>query len=449
MKHFLLILVLLSIPFTLFATNDDLSKSKGTTQDVIVSLTPSPAWENVSPITRIEVVLTIPLDTKHIKKHDIKLRCLSHKKKDKDKKRCKKKIKGVIDYVEVEKKLMFTPKEPLVSGLYEVEIRRLKTDRAHKKRKIKEIKYRFRVTKQQHTPSMSILSPEGNATVTYSYITLEVSTTYTEELTAINQTLSNEQNRTIKIRGIDNNGTYYLYNVPLIKGSNEINISAMSEDNTSLSKLMTINSDANGSAPIGMRATEYEGIGSLQTEVEVGTLLNVREYLFDSDGDGVIDETHMSGDSNFSVNLTQEGRYKPRVTIRTEDGLLYSSGGYVLSLDVKADENQKDPIGAQAIDVAKSYVQAIINNDRESVERLLGHNQRMIGYIYGDPRAQQFLAEMYSKIINWEQTYHDSGYASVKILFESEGEMQGGGFEMNVVNMQINTGRMWFIRFFY
>ncbi|RLA76602.1 MAG: hypothetical protein DRG30_02450, partial [Epsilonproteobacteria bacterium] len=190
------------------------------------------------------------------------------------------------------------------------------------------------------------------------------------------------------------------YNVPLIKGSNEINISAMSEDNTSLSKLMTINSDANGSAPIGMRATEYEGIGSLQTEVEVGTLLNVREYLFDSDGDGVIDETHMSDDSNFSVNLTQEGRYMPRVTIRTQQDLLYSSGGYVLSLDVKATADQKDPVGAQAVDVAKSYVQAIIDNDRESVERLLGYNQRMIGYVYGDPRAQQFLAEMYSKIIN-------------------------------------------------
>jgi len=102
---------------------------------VITELTPSPAQEDVSRNTKIEVTFSVPLDAKHIKKHDIKLRCLSCKKK--------KKIKGLISYIEVEKKLTFTPKESMEPGLYEVEIKSLKADKAHKDTKINEIKYRF------------------------------------------------------------------------------------------------------------------------------------------------------------------------------------------------------------------------------------------------------------------------------------------------------------------
>lgn len=136
-------------------------------------------------------------------------------------------------------------------------------------------------------------------------------------------------------------------------------------------------------------------------------------------------------------------------TKKEAESSLYSSGGFALSLDVKADANQGDPVGAEPIDIAKTYVDAVINNDRETVERLLGNNERMISYVYGNPKAQQFLAETYSKITSWEQIYHDSGSASIKILINVNGEMYGGGFEMSVVNAQINTGRTWIIRFFY
>jgi len=118
-------------------------------------------------------------------------------------------------------------------------------------------------------------------------------------------------------------------------------------------------------------------------------------------------------------------------------------------LDVKANADQKDPKGAEPVDVAKAYVKAIIDNDRETVEQLLGYNKRMIGYIYDNPKSQQFLAETYQKIKSWEQAYHNSGDASIKILFETEGQVYGGGFEMTVINQQINTGRIWMIRFIY
>jgi len=423
----------------------DLLKSKGTDQDVVVALVPEPGQENVSEETKIEVTFSVPLDVEAIKEHDVKLTYLSSKTNDH--------IAGTISYSETDMKLTFTPDAPLEPGLYEVEIKSLKPTKAYKKIHIKEIKYRFfvggEVKKADPTPTMTLLSIDTNMTIPYARITLELNATDTASLTAINQTLVQEQNRTIKIKGVDNNGTYYLYNLPLIQGSNEINLTATSDKNVSYSMLLDLISEANGSAPIGMRAGSYEGVGSLQTTVQVGTLLKVGEYLFDTNGDGIIDETHAAADSNFTVNYTEEGRYKPRVTIRTIEGPLYSSGDFALSLDVKADANQSDPVGEQPIDIAKMYIDAVINNDRETVERLLGNNERMISYVYGNPKAQQFLAETYGKITSWEQTYHDSGRASVKILINVNGEMYGGGFEMSVVNTQINTGRTWIIRFFY
>ncbi len=440
MKHFLTLLFLITGSISLYGSSDDLSISKGTDQDVIVLLSPSVAQTDVWNNAKIEVSFTVPLDASSVQKNNIKLTHLSSKTNDH--------IDGTIDYDKFDNKVIFTPSALLSEGVYEVEIKSLKADKAYKDVKINEVKYRFIVVKEQ-APSFSVLSPEDNATLLYSYVTLEVNASRTAHLNAINQTLVQEQNRTIKIKGVDNNGTYFLYNLPLLQGSNEINITATSDKNVSLSTLISLTSDANGSAPIGMRAGSYTGIGSLQTTVEVGTLLNVGEYLFDSNGDGVIDAIHTAADSNFTVNYNQEGRYKPRVTIRTTDNLLYSSGDFALSLDVKADENQYDPTGSQPIDIAKTYVQAVIDNDRETVERLLGDNERMIGYVYGNPKGQQFLAETYGKITSWEQTYHDSGYASVKILIDVNGTFYGGGFEMNVASMDVEIGRIWMIRFFY
>ncbi|TET91411.1 MAG: hypothetical protein E3J96_00040, partial [Sulfurovum sp.] len=135
MKHFLLILTLLLIPFMLFASNDDLSKSKGTTQMAITELTPSPTQEDVSRNTKIEVTFSVLLDASAIKEHDVKLTYLSSKTNEH--------IAGTISYSQTEKKLTFTPKASLEPGLYEVEIKSLKADKAHKETKIKEIKYRF------------------------------------------------------------------------------------------------------------------------------------------------------------------------------------------------------------------------------------------------------------------------------------------------------------------
>jgi len=284
------------------------------------------------------------------------------------------------------------------------------------------------------------------STTPYRFITLEVNGSSITNLQAINKSIQRDQNRTLVHKGNDNNGTFYIYNIELQKGNNEINITSTSNIQT-LSKVITIHSDANQTLPIGIRASKYSDVGQLSTNIEVGTYLDVKEYLLDSDGDGVIDQTNREG--NFTINITKEGRYKPRVTIRTENNLLYSTGNYAMSLDVKSSADQKDPINAEPIDVAKEFVEAIINDDRERVERLVGGSQKNIMMIYGHPQAREVLIKAYSNITKWEQTYHPMGDASVKILFDAEGKSYGGGFEMNVISSQLNNGRIWTIGFIY
>ena len=275
------------------------------------------------------------------------------------------------------------------------------------------------IEKRIEPPSI-VISDELNSTLSentipYNRMTLEIPTTSTQTLTAINQTLSQEQNRTIRVKGIDNNGTFYLYNIPLIKGTNKIELHAINEIDEEVIQSITINADANQTVPIGMRATKYEGIQSLQTEVEVGTALDIQEYLFDSNGDGIIDES--SAEGNFTVNFTEEGRYKPRVTIRTQNDLLYSSGSYALSLDVRVDENQTDPVGAEPIDVAKEFVEALIADDREKVEHLVGYTQDLLDFIYGDnnalERAKGLLLTIDSN--SWTQEYRSNGSVEVRV----------------------------------
>ncbi|MBD3790521.1 MAG: DUF5011 domain-containing protein [Campylobacterales bacterium] len=136
MKRLILTLALL-LPFALFAANDDITTSKGTNQDVIVSLIPAVAQDDVSRNTVLEAVFSVPLDPAHVKKNDIKLRCISCKKKSA--------IEGSVSYVEEENKVVFSPDRLLDPGMYEIEYKSLKPIKDQKDIHIEEIKYRFLV----------------------------------------------------------------------------------------------------------------------------------------------------------------------------------------------------------------------------------------------------------------------------------------------------------------
>ena len=137
MKHFLVLLLLVTGTLSLYGSNDDLSTSKGTDQEVIAKLSPTVAQTDVWNNAKIEVSFTIPLDASSVQKNNIKLVHLSSKTNDH--------IDGTIDYDKFDNKVVYTPSALLSEGVYEVEIKSLKADKAYKTTQIKEIKYRFYV----------------------------------------------------------------------------------------------------------------------------------------------------------------------------------------------------------------------------------------------------------------------------------------------------------------
>ena len=157
-----------------------------------------------------------------------------------------------------------------------------------------------------------------------------------------------------------------------------------------------------------------------------------------------------SSDANFTVNYTQEGRYKPRVTIRTTNNLLYSSGDFALSLDVRATVDQKDPVGAEPINMAKAFVKAVKEDDRQSVERLTGNNPKILKLLYGNAYAIPLLKSIYTSIDAWQvKTWNVDGRASMSYTFDVNGTTHGGGMELKVVDRQIYSGRYWIVTFIY
>jgi len=302
-----------------------------------------------------------------------------------------------------------------------------------------------------------VISDIPTQRIKYSYITLKAQSDTNVTLKVFNQTLQQEQNRTIYTKGYKqpNSNEWYFYDIPLVVGEN--NLSVVASD--SYIKEIHISSDANETLPLRVQSDTYRGIQELNATLKLDTLVDVDEVYWDIDGDGVIDQkvkptTYQEQNitiytSNLPTHYTKEGRYHPRVTLQTKDGLLFSSQDVALSLDVVRDKDQKDPKGAEPMDVAKHYIEALVSGDRKSVERMFGYNQRMIGYVYANPKTERFLAETYSHIISWEQVYHNSDFATVKFKIDVDSQVKDGAFEMVVIDAQIYTGREWIIRFFY
>ena len=137
MKKLIVGIVLVSLYSLVYAKEIDISKSKGLDQEVIIELYPKPTARDVEKSLTIKAEFAIEIDEKSIQKNNIKLKNLDKKKK-------KPIIKGDIILTD-SKSLSFTPHKALESGFYEVEIKSLKAIKSEKKKKIKEIKYRFEV----------------------------------------------------------------------------------------------------------------------------------------------------------------------------------------------------------------------------------------------------------------------------------------------------------------
>ena len=162
MKKIFVWTMLLLITTLSVAKEIDLEKSKGTGQEIIVSLTPTPASNTVSKDIIIKAMFNVELDEKHIKRHNVKLKRLSGKKKF---------IRGKVSYLPDEKTIIFTPKKPLKKGYYKIVFKKLKTTKEYKhnnykKRKIKKIKYRFYVPDVVVDTIAPIITLNGDSNIT-------------------------------------------------------------------------------------------------------------------------------------------------------------------------------------------------------------------------------------------------------------------------------------------
>jgi len=109
-----------------------------------------------------------------------------------------------------------------------------------------------------------------------------------------------------------------------------------------------------------------------------------------------------------------------------------------------------DPVGAEPIDVAKEFVQALTDGDRATVERVVGNNAKILDIIYGDQTNLNSAIDLYKQITTWHsQTYHTSSYATVKAHIKTATDEFDATFELTVADEQINTSRVWIVKRFY
>jgi len=172
---------------------------------------------------------------------------------------------------------------------------------------------------------IQVLSPTRDK-IEYNYVTLEIQNTLSDV-----QVKNTSDNNNTSYIGVKNNSSFLIYNVPLKKGANIIEVSG---DGGKEKFVMTLNSEGKGTPPIGLESKLKNGFEKLATTIEVNSdIADASEYLFDNNGDGIIDE--QKSEKLFNVNYNKEGKFLPIVTVKTDENFLYSSQPY-LALDVKS-----------------------------------------------------------------------------------------------------------------
>lgn len=156
---------------------------------------------------------------------------------------------------------------------------------------------------------IELLSPK--TTVDYSHVTLEINDNVSDVKTTING---------IEYIGVKNANEFYIYNIPLSSGSNQIVLIA----NSGSEKLtITIDSQGKGIVPVALNLDKVKGFGSLTVNAKVNNqTLTISDYLIDNDGDKVTDTENSS--ESFQLQYNSLGAYTPRVTVRTSSNILYT-----------------------------------------------------------------------------------------------------------------------------
>ncbi len=100
---------------------------------------------------------------------------------------------------------------------------------------------------------------------------------------------------------------------------------------------------------------------------------------------------------------------------------------------------------AAPIATAKAFVKALINDDRNTVEKLTAHSKNMLNFIYGNPKALQ-RAKRLAKTINpnsWRERVRANG--SIEVTAQAYDDKTGKFpivFELMPIN---NNGQRFYI----
>lgn len=108
-----------------------------------------------------------------------------------------------------------------------------------------------------------------------------------------------------------------------------------------------------------------------------------------------------------------------------------------------------DPPGTQPVDIAQAFVEALIAGDQDTVRELVGYNQSTIDFIYADQARLDTAIDYYKHITAYSQTYHTTGYATVKAHLVTATEELDAMFELETASPQVVTSRTWHVTQFY
>lgn len=155
----------------------------------------------------------------------------------------------------------------------------------------------------------------------------------------------------------------------------------------------------------------------------------------------LIFQNNASLEYNFTTDKT------PKIVISHDDVSLtvaYEGEGGVSIIT-----RELDPPGSQPVDIAQAFVEALIDKDQNTVEALVGYNPTTIDFIYSDQARLDRAIEYYQNITGYEQTYHTTGYATVKAHVVTATEELDAFFELEIASPQVVTSRTWLVTQFY
>ncbi len=130
----------------------------------------------------------------------------------------------------------------------------------------------------------------------------------------------------VSVQGIVHDGRFYVWEVPLLPGSNELRFEGRRPDGSRLHQKLLIGNSELPSPAVSLSFDPRQcdlGAGTTVL-VSIRSDIDAAEFLLDVDADGAIDVSMAPTDS-IALASVPPGHHKPRLTVRTAQGLYYSS----------------------------------------------------------------------------------------------------------------------------